>query len=728
MLLWSCEKEETFAPVELAQAANSTDGFYQYPEIPYGPGPTRLGRKLSNPYNLDNVRRAAQLLKLTGDTGEMQKSYDQLEATHVYVKMTPQTGEAYVHMMELAERYGVTFQEEPFEYEVLHQGEEGYRDPAVGQQDIPPVYGAVPVDVYGKGFDEIGHEVIEQLHIPVYETQLTFAAYVISGNEQDYEAIEGFCHPDCPNWPACLDEPELACTPDVAPGELPTLFPGDYGEERENFPAYIQDAGMGLEGEVQPFAGLFVCDVVTNPRPNCPDGYNAVLNPIDHEPGACRWECRAASGGGGGGGSDPTASTCGCRTSFDRRSPGGKMILEDTQLGDEGVRRAKVRATRYRWGYIWTDTDTDDDGCWSINRTYGVDRGMVQIVFKDRTSNRMVIRSLRGARVHNAFLEAVDYTWYLTRDDGRWNNLCLRITDDRSDNSSLREQTFIAASTNNAVHEYYDDHARGAPSPGKISVLIHTLDDRLDAAPMFRKIDQARLSPIMLDTWFAAYISVAGVPPLLRAYWEVAKPDVFIAFGDGRSSDVFKRTVYHEMVHTSQFVKVGQRWWRDNIIYLGNVFRTKGQPAPYGNGDVVGSGKTEVIEGMAQGLDNRFAAQQYGVRHSRNTSVGRSYYDIIGEAQKFWNARAQFIPAGLFYDLLDNNARRYANVGFLNEATGISDQVDGIGFERQLRALNSQVESIHDYEGELIRQEQGTVSASAITSLFVCFIWLLVGE
>jgi hypothetical protein len=722
----SCEKDEIALTTPVGVADRNAEGFYQVPEIPYGPGPTRLGQKLSNPYELSNMRRAAALLS-EGSEGVVPKRAVPINATHKYVKMIPHTGEEYIQLMDAAEKYDLTFQEQPLEYEVLYQGEEGYRDPTIGDMDLPPMYAAIPVDRYSLSFKDMPHTVIQDLHISDYETQLTFAAYVISGNERDYEAIDGYCHPDCPNWPACLDMPEYTCTPDVAPDEVGTLIPEEYGRSQPNFPEYMLDAAMGVDGEIQPFGSIIVCEVTVNSRPNCRDGQAAVLEPMEHEPGACRWKC--VSTGGGGTNPNPGTSTCGCQTSSNRKRPGGKITVVDTQLGDEGVRRAKVRATKYRWGFIWATTDTDDEGCWRIHNTYNVKRAKVQIVFKDRVSDRMVIRSLRGARVHNAFLEAVDFTWFLTRNDKRWNNLCLKIEDD-TDDTSLREQTFIAATTNNAVHEYYDDHTDNAPSPGKLSMLIHTLSDQLDAAPMFRKIDQSRLTSIMLDTWFTAFattVIATSMPTPLRLYWEVAKPDVFLAFGDGRKSDVFKRTVYHEMVHTSQFVRLGSDWWQDNIIYLGNVRlfnfgRSKAdrQKTPYGDGRTDGSGRAEVIEGMAFAFGNRFAGAQYGTKHSLITSSlrGRNGHDTEAEGFLFWNNAKSFLPRGLFYDLLDNNSSHFSGVT-RGEVGRIRDNVNNISFKEQLRTLNPGIDNMDEFRENLILQQTGSGNSAAdIRTLF----------
>ncbi|MCX8209910.1 MAG: hypothetical protein OTI34_02620, partial [Lewinella sp.] len=676
----------------------------QLGEIPQGPGPTVLGQKLSNPYSVENMRKAAEII---GELSPIEKAL--ITTTHHYIKAYPNSGEDFVALMDFAEAHDLNFELQPHDYEVLYNGDDGYVAPSVPEGTIPPVYGAVSLGLLaGSDFPNVNYDLEEELYIDKngYATPLTYAAFTISGNEIDYEAIDGFCHPDCPNWPACLDAPELTCAPDVAVTELSTLNAVPYGEVPTNFPDYILDSKMGKNGEFS----ISTCDEITNQRPACNDGCYPVLEPIFGEIGSCQWVCFCPV-------APPVVNlnSCGCNINSNRSRPSGKIILKDTQLGDKGVRRVKVRSTKYRWGFLWSSTDTDDEGCWQIARSYNVKRAKVQVVFKDRVSDRAVIRSFRGVRAWNAFLEAVDFTWYLTRDNKEWNDLCLRIEDD-TDNTSLKEQTFVAATTNNGIHEFYDDHS-SLPSPGRTSFLIHTLGDQLNAAPMFRKMDQEVLSISDALEYVLAYQT--AITGILYTYWEVAKPDVFISFGDGDKSDRKKETVYHEMAHVSQYSRFGRQWWRQYVLYIGRVWLA-GDEDLYGDGSRAGAGRAELAEGLAYSIGNFMAGEQYGASHSLTFNFSDNAWSIFAENKTFHLSRTSFIPRGLFYDLLDSPTLP-ANIPVGFEPSSITDQVSGISFEEQYNLLNPSVVEISDFKAQLLQNNSSANSNTNLENLFFSY-------
>lgn len=345
------------------------------------------------------------------------------------------------------------------------------------------------------------------------------------------------------------------------------------------------------------------------------------------------------------------------------------------------------------------------------------DEALVIIVFKDRVSDRAVIRSFRGVRAWNAFLEAVDFTWYLTRDNKEWNDLCLRIEDD-TDNTSLREQTFVAATTSNGIHEFYDDHSSFS-SPGRIHVLIHNLDDSGNAAPMFRMMDREVLSiSDVVEFGFAFQNPITGI---LYTYWEVSKPDVFISFGDGDPSDKKKKTVYHEMAHVVQFGHLGQDWWRDYVLYIGRVFvdnLVTGQDNLYGDGSLSDSGLAEIAEGLAFPIGEYMTGQQYGVNHSISGSTGRNSWAERAEFINFHLASTNFIPRGMFYDLLDGPGFPTNVRSSVETIPGGVDLVQGISFEEQYDALNPSVRTIDQFKARLIQVNSTSNSTVNIENVF----------
>jgi len=477
------------------------------------------------------------------------------------------------------------------------------------------------------------------------------------------------------------------------------------------------DSKMGYDGQ----AKLTVCDEIVG-QPNCGLNCTPVLEEIPHEPSACRWICDCPDDdddnndnddndggndgnddgnvGNGNGGTPPDGQVknCGCFVDEDRKKPAGRIILVDNQLGDEGVRRVKVKTTKYFWGFLWQNTTTDDEGCWQANRRTNARRIKVKLVFKDKVSNRMVIRSFRGVRLWNAFLKPVKHKFRLRSNSRTWNDLCIRVRDD-SENTSQHEEAYVAAITNNGIHEYYDDYG-SFPSPGKIAILIHTLSDDLNSAPMFRNIDRNTIELADLTDYLAAAAVPIPFAEILHAYWDVSKPDVFLSFGDDKETDRKRKTVYHEMTHVSQFDRLGIDWWEDYHLYLTRVFTCIGcgQRAPYGNGDLVGHELAEITEGMARSVDMWMSDMKYGLNHTNTTSIllgDRQSLRYMNQAERlnFWNDGTNFIPQGLFFDLFDVNNSFPSSVT-RSELLFVSDQVGSYSFEQQLNALRPGITSI----------------------------------
>lgn len=724
--LFACE-EELLSPVDGKSDANlefSTKSVV----VPSGAGYTTLGAEMTNPYSLKNINAAANLI---GKQGPVNPS-------HYYLKVSPSTGQHMADLESFFDSLGYDFDWQPIHREVLYEGDEGYLpegDTSVWKW--APEYGAIKAKDL-KTFPNIPYDVLDVMYIPPYTTMLTYTAFVISGNERFYEAVDGYCHPDCPSWPACLDNSKEAdiCVPERPQNVGESVLVRNL-QQKQNFPNYLLDTRMGYNGE----SAVTTCDDILNQRPECDLGCTAILEQIPSEPdGACLWTCDCPDddgddddGGGdddnggpggddgnggpgdgdGNGGNPPDGqvANCGCFVDGDERKPAGRMILQDNQLGDEGIRHAKVKTTKYHWGFLWRVTVTDENGCWQINKRYNVKKMKAKLVFKDKVFNRMTIRSLRGIRFWNTFLKPVKHTFRRESGDKVWNNLCLRVFDIDNNNSRM-EETYVAAITNNGVHEYYDDYG-SYPSPGKISILIHQLSDELNSAPMFRRIDRNEFSTTEIEAYFAAFSIGGPIVGTLYTYWEIGKPDVFLSYGDDSETDRQRRTVYHEMTHVSQFDRVGSNWWRNYHTYLFDVATTclfcaednpNRQRPPYGNGDLVGHELAEVTEGMARSVDRWMSDLKYGLNYSAPSPTPQdARYVNQAEQLTFWDGPTQFIPQGLFFDLYDvNNSFPSTVTASEPGSLVVIDAVGSYSFEQQLSALNITTNTIDDLVVELI--------------------------
>jgi hypothetical protein len=689
-------------PIRDSSQAVETRSSIDPNDVASGPGNTILGAELENPYEITNINAA--YLQLTGEIGN-------LAPTHHYLKLLPTTFEQMLSLDEFEETYDYEFDTEPIHYVVLYDGDEGYVDASVPQAGgFSPEFGAITAAHYDAGIvPDMPYEVVSVMHIPVFESRLTFTAFVISGNEKYYEAIDGYCHPDCPTWPDCLDEPELTCVPDASIPSLETMDPFT-SNARQNFPGYILDQKLGKNGDIEPWRtpGPGWCSTVANSIPTCDPNCFPLLLPISwSDYTVCEWRCGCyvdledeidpPPGPPSG-----LTEECGCYVYDDERKPGGKILVEDTQIADEGLQYVKVK-TRRRWfGFQWNKTTTDENGCWKIDKKYNVKRVNVKVKFRDQVHDRFLIRSWRDLPWSgNSPLRTVRHKWKIKRSNKDWNSLCLTIYND-SDNNSKQEEAFMAATVNNAIHEYYDDHS-SMPSPGRIRIVIQNLTSGGDAAPMYNRMDKDQLTISDFTDWIAAIFNpLAPITIPLYSIVELNKPDVVLYFGDGDESDFIKETVYHEMCHVSQYSVLGANWWLNYVNYIAQEVPQSGQPAPYGDGTHPNAGLAELTEGMAYAVGTYFADLQYGLNHSRGGIVQNRRWVNLAEETRFAHT---FLPAGLFFDLFDDNAASIPSSVTALEPSGVTDNIGGITFEQQLNALGTNGSTtIADFETVLWTQ------------------------
>ncbi len=643
---------------------------------PMVPGESILGDELENPYDINNMEEAFELF--TGYS-------TQVVPTHYYIQFLPEIGKHIILIEAFEEQYGYEFETQPIHYEVLAEGMEDYVDPEIGDEGFSPEYGAVKVADFGVGhFPDVPYVILNEMYIPIYETRLTFTAFVISGNEQYYEAIDGLCHPDCPTWPSCLDDPSLTCQVGPNVVYIPTIDPMTT-QPKQNFPGYILDEDMGYHGEIEETSGRIpiIPDTI-----DCPEGCVPILDVAPTGLGGLFWDCDCS--GDWEDDEEPIdppselVTMCGCIVFENERKPGGKISVLDTRFSEpEGLRKIKVMTAPRYFGFIWHNTDTDNNGCWKIDKRYNVKNLKIKPVFKDRVTDRMVIRSLRGIRFWNAFLKPVKHKFLEKRTNKDWHSLCLLLDDDTDDNSR-DEQSYVAALTNNSIHEYYDDFST-MPSPGKIKVLIHNWSDDGNAAPMFSEIDQDQFTIGDATDYLLAY-GIPLVGPFMYNLWEWSKPDVILSFGDDKESDLKRSTVYHEMTHVSQYAVAGPEWWENYIRYIIDISFTN-QPEPYGDGSSPGSGLAELAEGMAYAHELVVADNKYGFSHSFTSDPILFRFINRAEVLTFNEVASSFIPSGLFFDLYDENGVFPGTVtrpepGFVN------DIVRNFPFETQVEIFD----------------------------------------
>ena len=124
-----------------------------------------LGKKLKNPYSVNNMRIAYNNLTKTGGAPNID-----IKATHLYLKFSPKDSTEFETLKELKT---VEFYSYPLDYEILSEGV--CSDPAVEDDGIPTLWAAVRIDQ--KLPANLNYEVLDYLFIPEKSTATK------SGNE-----------------------------------------------------------------------------------------------------------------------------------------------------------------------------------------------------------------------------------------------------------------------------------------------------------------------------------------------------------------------------------------------------------------------------------------------------------------------------------------------------------------------------------------------------------------
>lgn len=147
---------------------------------------TTIGRKLENPYSLENMEKAKESLVSRGV-----QVADEITATHHYIKFIPKSLDE-VELLNSNDEL-VLF-DTPLDYELTSTGSTYLGD----NSDLNPLYTAVPV-----GFDlpEVDYTIIEELYIPEESDSRSMISNVLeeeslklTGNEET-SSSRGGCDP-----------------------------------------------------------------------------------------------------------------------------------------------------------------------------------------------------------------------------------------------------------------------------------------------------------------------------------------------------------------------------------------------------------------------------------------------------------------------------------------------------------------------------------------------------
>ena len=555
--------------------------------------PTILGALRQNPYTVARITQAWNNL--------YRNTRSSIAPTHLYLKFTPQSE---AHLQMLSQQDDLILYDYPLEYEVVQLGGY-YEDPNTPPGQLQPLYAVVPV---GSPLPNVPYQIVEQLVLAPYHTHLTKEAFRITNNDWSGEVPppglgQGTppddptdnCTPGCPNYPCCL-YPDVPCD-DVAPcGGRPTNRPlAPCTPEDPNWPNCLTDL-------------------------NPPPAHNGLIT-----------------------------NQCGCPVFADSRRPGGCIKVEDTELSTagiiatyRGVRRVRV-VLKDDW-FTQDVVESDDNGCWRLNKRYG---GKVWM--------RIHFESARGRFRGPADNVRVVWQWLFTIEDQvgtktspPYNNYSVNYNMYTAQGSQAH-RFWGAATANNALHEFYDQ---------AIADGILTPPARLDIYLSRTRQSGFALMLNTSNTINALFSGASGISFLgdfvelsvgitMPLFLSVNVPNVMIGT-DFRNSDRVKRLAYHELAHAAHFRQLGSTYWQTLVEAEINASVTTGDP--WGNRNSSNAGIISICESWAEHIGNTYAHRIYGIDHSNE--IATNTYNIILERTR--NATQNHVPIGLHHDLIDD--------------------------------------------------------------------------
>ncbi len=520
-----------------------------------------------------------------------------LPATDLYVRFLPADLQEYKELLELEETRDLDFDDYPLDYEIIEEGG-WYHDPSIPDDRPTWQYTVVPPNFE---FPNIHYEILEELVLAPYYSYLTAEAYRITGNDYESEGNPEIpCDPQyCGSWPCCL----LVAMPCNEPcGNDPACVPG---------------------------------------APDWPKCLEIII------------------GGGGGGGQ--STNDCDCPIPSNTRFPAGCIQVEDTQLGNEGVRHLKVVVKDGLFQRV--RTETDDNGCFLVEKQHSK-KVKIKIKFQNEKAR---FRAIRELEIDNILEYAQVMKHRIILNNPPYNNV--HVLYNQNNNLSSHERARWYASTgNNALHEYYEFAGQDGITlpPQTLDVLI-TPSVEGEAAPMF---DEMSVNPLTLingtaqlyyfmnweQAWPPFTPGLGAFTTLLTAYLAFWAPDiVYNHGGENEPSDQIKDTYYHEFAHASHYNALNSnQYWMNNILYVWDQ-------GGYGNGTQPGAGRCAVIEMWGFHMGPTYADRQYELDHSFELPsaplLDRQQNRHVNRLERRGDYRiiAGFIPGGLCHDLIDDN-------------------------------------------------------------------------
>lgn len=328
--------------------------------------------------------------------------------------------------------------------------------------------------------------------------------------------------------------------------------------------------------------------------------------------------------------------------------PKGRIKIEDTELGVQGVKQVRVMSKRW-FNIDWTYTN--DNGDFEINRNYRRKADII-VVFKNKEAK---IRGIRGFRLWQMFYCVTHNLGQFKKDDLRNVNYTYRR--DNQSNNTESQRRWAAATVLNAVRDaHIFSDQKNIPRPLGVNIwLTDRITKKNSLAPMLNRM---ALSSMLNKTIDLALLFVHPAIPIVKEVLEQYLPDVTYNYNrninsNELESDIISQEIYHVLANTIHYDKVKRNYWATYLNYMilhGGV----------GKKSSFGSSRIALAEAWGEHFADNCAHLKYP---AGSNSIGRSYLERLENFNpNSTTDNENWIPDGIMYDMGDNGEPSGTNV------------------------------------------------------------------
>jgi len=606
--------------------------------------PTILGDQRTNPYTIYNMQQAYQNLGITNVP---------VNVTDLYVRFLPNSSEQFSTLDSILDSQGLELFDAPMDYDVLQEGDY-YQDPAIPDSLVTWQYAVVPPAFqFPSG---ITYQVLSQIHIPA----------------DDYTAVE-------------TEAERLASRVD----------------------SIICSNGGGGGGQAR---------TIEPNVPQCPDDYH-----WDYTLRECVCNCCPQGYEWDGTQCVPITPPPPPAPSPDAQVPAGAITVTDNNFGTTpAVRIARVVAKR--WFKI-ESTYTDNNGHFQFTKRFK-HKVKINVKFKNNFAAIKVFRLTQFWRMLYPITATIGVF------EGNKSNITHNFDKINTTVAAHGNLFWAGATVHNSVLEYRDFATQenfGAP-PNHLKIFITRWAHGSGMTPMWNKRWFSGLPQEVAFTFFVGliYLPAAGV----TAFLTVLKHEVDMGISyrgptDDYTtffSDDLKTTAYHELTHAAHYAALGNDWYgqfvNSEINQVINTFFNSDH-SPYGDGNNMDSPIIALGESWAYHMGQYLADRQYGAASREAHEQFTAYFNgnipglnchliaLENYDPHLPNYPFNWIPKGLFYDMMDNR----------NENNPVVDGVLGYTNQQFFNAFGSGITALAAYRQNLL-QLNGNNQAAQVTNLF----------